>query len=80
MKVVSLTVKGSPLIETRTTTSTAPNLVKSGALHRIASGDSYWPLTVASRLPSVKRTCTIGDSMKRRPCSLIGVPPVSGPV
>ena len=82
MKLASLTVKGSPLMETRTTTSSAPNLVKSGDLHVIASGDWNAPETLASRLPSAltKRIWTIGDSTKRKPCSVIGVPPVRGPV
>ena len=61
-------------------TSAAPNLAKSGLVHLIIVSETKVPLQLASRLPSVKRTLIMGDSMKRRPCRMTGVPPVSGPV
>ena len=61
-------------------TSAAPNLEKSGLVHLIIVSETNWPLQLASFFPSVKRTLIIGDSMKRSPCRITGVPPVSGPV
>ena len=61
--------------------SIAPNLVKSGDLHVISVSLTQLPETVISaRLPSVNRTETSGDCLKRKPVSVIGVPPVRGPV
>ena len=61
-------------------TSSAPNLVKSGDLHVSSVSEIHCPPTVASRLPSVKRTETSGLDLKRRPYKVSGVPPVIGPV